>query len=371
MQLRSLKTYCFRNLENGAVEFHPNLTLVVGRNGQGKTNLLEAVHFLSLAKSFRTAKASQLVRWDEDSCSVFGQVQYPEGSAELGMAIEKGRRRAYVDGDSVRTLQTFIGKLVTVLFTPQTLDLVQGAPAGRRDFLDSYLSLIEPRYYSSLTRYEEALKSKLRLLKEDECSASLVDPWNRILAEEGVRISQARKHFVQGLTKAAARTHSVFSPQGEQLNISLESHLIQGDSVVESGEFLEMLQARFPQEFSARRCLLGVHRDDCLLSLSERDARAYASQGQCRSIALSLVLGVIDLIISKTGDNPVVLLDDVTSELDEKRKQLFLELLLSLSSQVILSGTEVERELEGTVGSTEFLQISVDNGALSQGGFSS
>lgn len=370
MLLQRLKTFCFRNLRDGEYEIHPNLTVVVGKNGQGKTNFLEAIHFLSVAKSFRASRATQLIRWDQESFSVFGSVQYQDGSGELGVSLQNGRRRAYLNGDPVKTLQSYMGKLVTVLFTPQTLMLVQGAPSERRQFLDRYLCLIHPKYFSSLVRYNDALKHKSRLLKDENCTRQAIEVWNQILAEEAVAITKIRNEFVQSLSRSSARVFSLFSPEVESLEIQLESQFISNEIPFTFEETLRSLNDRFRQEAAARQCLIGVHRDDLNLMLSERDARSFASQGQGRSIALSLVLGVIDLIVEKTGDYPLVLLDDVTSELDTRRKVLFLELLLGLSSQVILTGTEIDSELSERVSGREYLKILVEAGELTEECFS-
>lgn len=320
------------------MHFSRGVNVIVGRNGQGKTNLVEAIHLLSLSKSFRTAESRELVRWGEKAGSVFGVITETAGETELGVAFEEKGRGYYLNGQRLKTVTDFVGRFLCVCFSPSDLLLVQGAPAERRRFIDKHLADLMPAHMGSLLAYNRAIHNKNRMLKEGVADLSLLDPWNQILAEEALRIVRAREEFILMLRKKAAEMHTGFCEDDAPLALALSSNVTPALRTREA--LLEEYGRYRSREAACGRALLGPHRDDMLISLGGNDARAFASQGQGRSIVLSLTLGVIVLLEEQRKESPVVLLDDVNSELDSRRSDAFFSLVLRQGRQIFVTGTD-------------------------------
>lgn len=338
MFLSSLRPYQFRNLKDGELAFAPGVNIIVGKNGQGKTNLVEAISLLSLSKSFRTSDQQELVRWGEKEASVFGVVKTNVGEFELGISLEEKGKGYYVQSQRVKSITDFLGHLICVGFSPADLLLLQGAPALRRKFLDRHISELLPAHMASLISYNRALQNKNKLLKEGQNDAALLTPWNEILAPEALRIVAAREEFIKALEIKAQAIHRAFCADDSEISISLRSSI--KPEVREIHLLLKEYERYRSRESAMRTSLLGPHRDDLQVNLGGRDARAYASQGQCRSIVLALTLGVIELLEERKGDSPLVLLDDVNSELDTSRSEAFFGLVLRQARQIFVTGTD-------------------------------
>ncbi len=338
MYLKSLRPYQFRNLEDRSVTFESGVNVIVGQNGQGKTNLVEAIYLLALTKSFRTSDSSELIRWGEKSASIFGVVAGSAGDVELGVAIEERGRGFYLNGQKLKTVTNFLGHFIGVCFSPTDLALLQGAPAGRRKFLDKHIADLTPAHMGSLLTYNRALQNKNKLLKEGIHNPALLDSWNQILAKEALRIVQEREEFVTLLQAKAGKIYAEFCDGDGTLTLGLSTNIKSG---LRSPEALLSEYERYKgREIAIGNALLGPHRDDLTVTLGSRDARAFASQGQCRSIVLALTLGVIELLEARRGESPVVLLDDVNSELDKKRSDAFFSLVLQQNRQIFVTGTD-------------------------------
>jgi DNA replication and repair protein RecF len=338
MYLKTLRPYHFRNLEDAAPNFSRGVNVIVGKNGQGKTNLVEAIHLLGLSRSFRTSNYSELIRWGEKDASVFGVIVNNAGEIELGVALEEKGRGYYLNGQKLKTVTEFVGHLVCVGFSPQDLMLLQGPPSGRRKFLDRHLSDLTPAHLGSLLSYNRALQSKNRILKEGIQDVALLDAWNAILAREALVLVQSREEFIRALQAKARHIYAAFCQDDEELSLDLSTNV--KESLRTPAALCEEFQRYRGREVAFGSSLLGPHRDDLLVRLGSRDARAFASQGQCRSIVLALTLGVIELLEDRRGESPVVLLDDVNSELDTARSDAFFKLVLRQGRQIFITGTD-------------------------------
>ncbi len=337
MHLESLKIYNFRNLQDTEVTFDPGVNFFIGKNGQGKTNLVEAINFLSSGRSFRTQKSKELIRFGSKDLSVFGHVLHADWDVDLGVSIESSKRKAFVNGDQVKTLQDYIGKLICVSFTPGDLILIKGPPGERRVFLDKYLSSLDSQYFDILVRYNKALSHKRALLHEDQLKRQEVSTWNEILSDWIVLIHKKRLEFLRKLEALASKTYNRLAPADGPVKLVLESKLSGEDT---GADVYQMLEEAMDKEWRQRSCLIGPHRDDIDITFGDLSARSYASQGQTRSLVLSLLSGVIDLIKEETGEFPVILLDDVESELDASRNKHLVEIVMEKEAQVIITGTD-------------------------------
>lgn len=341
MILESLKTFNFRNLVNTSLDFGGSVNYIVGQNGQGKTNLLEAIYVLGVTKSFRTSKFEEVVCWGEKSLSVFGKFNDGTSGIELGVLYENDTKSYYVNSDKTKAAMDFLGKFLVVAFNPNDLMLVKGSPGLRRKFLDKHSVDVDHSLVRHLSNYSRALRNKNKLLKEGGCSQKSLDPWNQIIAVESARIISSRREFVSLLRDKVSDLYRRFAPEREQLTIKLKESIDFATGDVSEGVALEKLRSQFDKEVRYRTSVIGPHMDDVLIYISGREARSFASQGQCRSIVLALKLGVIELIEERVGRSPAVLLDDVDSELDSKRAEAFFRLIFGQTRQVFITGVEV------------------------------
>lgn len=340
MILERLKLYHFRNLADQSVEFSRGVNVIAGRNGQGKTNLIEAINVLAVTKSFRTSTTREVVGWGNNDASVFGAVRGAHGVSEIGVSFEGKTKSVYLNGEKARSLGEYLGRLIAVSFSPSDLSLVKGAPAGRRRFLDKHLVDLSPALLAHLSAYQRALEHKNNILREGATPRAL-EPWNGVLAQEAAPILAARRQFVAELSSIASETMRRFAPEQEVLTLQLETNVEGGESEQLAARAIEQqLNAAALREIAQRTAVVGPHRDDMAIALSGQDARAYASQGQTRSIVLALTLGVLSLIESRKGESPLVLLDDVNSELDQQRAERFFELVIADGRQIFITGTD-------------------------------
>ena len=332
------KVYNFRNLSDQEVTLSPGAVFITGLNGNGKTNLLEAIYLLTGSRSFRTNSASELPRFGGKECSVFGTVSHKHGTEELGLIFSAGERSAQLNGNPLPSITELLGRLRAVSFSPADLQLVKGSPSNRRKFLDRHMVDLNPSYLQTLMSYQKALASKSALLKQQGTSYQQLLPWNELLADYGGKVVDNRLNFLASLRDMAASFHQEYAPSDGILELSLESDLVR-DGQTPKEALLEQLERAAPREIAFKSPTVGPHRDDLKVSIAGVDCRAYASQGQTRSVVLSMKLGVIDLIEGQTGEAPVVLLDDVDSELDAGRSERLFSALLSKPRQLIVTGT--------------------------------
>jgi DNA replication and repair protein RecF len=334
-----VKVYKFRNLADQSIELGTGPVFITGQNGNGKTNFVEAIYLLSGSRSFRTNTASELLQWGAQDCSIFGTVTHKNGTENLGLIYSSGERRALLNGNALDSIAELLGRLRVVAFSPADLSLVKGAPSGRRKFLDRHMVDLQPSYLKILMSYQRALASKSALLKGSNVSYQQLLPWNELLVEYGGKIVENRLKFIEELNKKASQFHIKYAPTDGSLRITLESDFVQKDGTVSFETIAQTLQNACQREIAMRSTLVGVHRDDINISLGDVDSRAYASQGQTRSVVLSLKLGVIDLLEDSLTESPVVLLDDVDSELDAARSERLFAALLEKPRQLLVTGT--------------------------------
>ncbi len=362
MFVSRVKVYKFRNLADQQVDLSPGAVFITGLNGNGKTNLLEAIYLLTGSRSFRTNSSSELSRFGDKECSIFGTVSHKSGTEELGIIHTPGSREAQLNGNALPSITELLGRFRAVAFSPADLQLVKGAPAGRRKFLDRHMVDLNPSFLKTLMGYQRALASKSAVLKQQGTGYPQLSPWNDLLAEYGGKIVDNRRNFIESLNHKACVFHRLYAPMDGDLQLELESDLLQeGTTPVDA--LRSELERVANRELALRSPLVGPHRDDLKISIGGADCRAYASQGQTRSVVLSLKLGVIDLIEGITGEAPVVLLDDVDSELDAGRSERLFQTLLAQPRQLIVTGTAAPT---GQLSTTAGLQIlNVDKGVVS------
>ncbi len=363
MFVSKLTVYNFRNLSDQSITLRNGPVYITGLNGNGKTNLVEALYLLSGSRSFRTNSQSDLVRWGAKEASVFGTVQKAAGTDEVGISFTSSGRTAFKNGSQLGSISELVGSCAVIAFSPSDLSLVKGSPAGRRKFLDRGMVALEPAFLNVLMAYQKALASKNALLKEQGVTLQQLEPWNELLTEYGGKIVDKRLNFMKSLGEIATEFYSQFAPSDGQLSLSLESDFVKGEERLSGERIREEHRRVSSREILLRSALAGPHKDDVAISFGNGiDSRAFASQGQTRSIVLALTLGVIELLEKALGEAPIVILDDVDSELDAERSKRLFSALVSKQRQLIITGTAQPPPELARVGSTDVQVVGVDAG---------
>lgn len=339
----------FRNYEELELFTEHRVNLFIGPNAQGKTNLLEAIHALALTKSHRTNRDREMIRWNCESAVISGELERKLGDCRLELHITHQGKKARLNGLEQRKLSSFIGVLNVVMFAPEDLEIVKGSPRVRRRFLDMELSQIAPAYVHLLTQYHQVLMQRNRMLKQaghslSGAEAALMDVWNEQLARYGTKIMQRRQNFIKKLEIWARRIHSGITGDTEHLGVAYRpSFDVEdfGDETTVFEQFMIKLSQVKDQELRRGTSLVGPHRDDLVFFINGKEAHVFGSQGQQRTAALSLKLAEIELITEETGEAPVLLLDDVLSELDHERQTQLIETFQS-KVQTFVTATGVE-----------------------------
>ena len=344
MKIISLSLVNFRNYESQQVFFDGGLNVLHGKNASGKTNMLESVYLCSLLRSPRTTKDKELIRMGASRAKVTLVVEKKFRKHTITIFIdEAGKKKVAIDGIPVQRAGELLGVLGVVFFSPDELKLVKESPQERRGFLDMGLSQQQKAYFNALQRYNKTLKQKNNLLKDSRHAENLddmLDIWDIGLAEQGAIIIRKRMEFVAELNKFASASHEKISSGKEKLRLSYETAVNTTDDIRRNLE--EALLKSRDKDKDLGYCTVGPHRDDIKIEIDGIDARKFASQGQQRTIALAMKLGEVELYKQETGETPVLLLDDVLSELDKTRRDILLEATEGV--QTLLTCTEFDGE---------------------------
>ena len=346
MKLRRIALDGFRNYTDFTADFSPGVNVIWGENAQGKTNLLEAIGFLSGARSHRARGDKELISFHRDRGTIIAEVTSRGRDFLLEVQLFRGaRRRLFVNHVKCKTAAELGGIVQTVLFCPEDLALIKAGAAERRSFLDHAICQLRPRYAEALAQYSKLLDHKTRILRDWEKHPSLLDvleDFNEAMARAGALVIHYRAHFVRKLAEKAAQIQTEFSGGRETLALHYATVSTVRDPLGPTVELYEDLRrhqdSHAKAERDARSCLSGPHKDDLVARINGQPARQYASQGQTRTAALSLKLAERELFRDDTGQWPILLLDDVLSELDARRQDFVLRRITG--GQVILTGCE-------------------------------
>lgn len=338
MKILDLKLNNYRNCKDIELDLNAQKILIIGKNAQGKTNILESIYFLSSLKSPRTTNNLELINFDENKVEINANIQ-KNTEIELDFSYDREKKRE-IKANRLKTKpKEFKSVFKTVLFSTQDLLLLRGTPQDRRDWLDLAISQIYPAYDDRLTKYNKIRIQKNNFLKDYSQNDVLFEVYNEQLTILGSNIIYLRKKFLKEIEKIAQEKHSTISGQ-EKLTIKYENKfLTEKDIEIEeiSVKFKQMLEERKREEIQRGQALVGPHRDDIIFYINEQESTKFASQGQQRTIVLSLKLAELDIITQKTGEPPVLLLDDVLAELDDVRQNYLLKTINENTQTIITS----------------------------------
>lgn len=342
MRLRDLKLRNYRNCCKLELDLNSDKILIIGKNAQGKTNILESIYFLSTLKSPRTSNNIELINFDAERVDINSNMIKADTSVELDYSYDKEKKRELALNKVKTTPKNFKSVLKTVLFSTSDLLLLRGNPSDRRDWLDRAISQVYPAYDDRLSKYDKIRIQKNNLLKDylktGHSNDTLLEVYNEQLVITGSNIIYLRKKFLKEIEKIAKEKHLIIS-ETEELRLEYDCSFLSAENEIDeiTEAFSRSLEERKTEEMRRGQACLGPHRDDVIFYINNNEAVKYASQGQQRTIVLALKLSELDIITEKTGDEPVLLLDDVLAELDDIRQNYLLKSINKNTQTVITS----------------------------------
>lgn len=351
MYINSVKLNNFRNYRYQEIEFCKGINLIIGDNGHGKTNIIEAIYISSYAKSFRTPRDMEMINFDFDRFNTYVEFVCDEKnnrneSVEICINRKKEKRIKYNDIPITR-LQDIIGEIIVVLFSPEDMKLVKDAPAERRRFLDREISALSKGYFAKLIEYNKILNHRnnlLKLIAMGKADNSQLEVWNEKLADTCIYIMKKRNDFINDLKNYACDINSEMTSNRDKLDIFYDSSMeFSNNSEEQKKIIIKSLENSIERDLYRGHTGKGCHKDDIIFMVNEKDLRSYGSQGQKRTCVLSVKLAQTKIIKDKKGFYPVLLLDDVLSELDIKRQNDIIKYASNI--QTIITSAEINSEI--------------------------
>jgi len=356
MWVKELSLKDFRNFEDIHVNLENGMNVLYGDNANGKTNLLEAIYFCATGKSQRAGQDRELIRFGKKESHIRVSVANDvKRSIDVHLFYEGRKKGIAVDKVPIKNLSQLFGILLVIVFTPEDLRIIKAGPAERRSFLDLELCQLSKSYYHALKQYHKALKQRNNLLKKIPKDKSLQDTlsvWDEPLCKYGVQIMSHRSVFIDEIAACAKKIHSDITGGRETLCLAYKTQVTEGE------QYKIKLQKSAERDIILGSTAFGIHKDDILFTVDANDVRTYGSQGQQRTAALSVKLAELELVRQRTGHAPVLLLDDIFSELDDKRQQFLVNYING--TQTILTCTGMEGVLKKVGGKI----MKMENGKL-------
>lgn len=340
MRVKSVKLKNFRNYDEASLEFFAGINLISGQNGQGKTNLVEAVMLNALSKSPRTSHDEDMKKEGTSHTEAEVLIERDFGDVSVKCILDSDAgKKFFVNTNEIKKTSELFGNLVAVYFAPNDLKIVSESPAERRDFMDTDISQLSGSYYTLLSRYNKVLFQRNRLLKtvhDKNLLKDQIDVWNEQLASLASMIIRTRKNFIAKLSEPANETIKYITKDADTLSISYVG--AKGETSAEiKAELIKSLEFNLDKDMELGYTTIGPHRDDVRFELNGKDAKVFASQGQQRSIVLALKIAELKVFENELGEKPILILDDVFSELDSSRQKKMYDNFKGC--QVLMTGT--------------------------------
>ncbi|MGN0704633.1 MAG: DNA replication/repair protein RecF [Lentihominibacter sp.] len=358
MYIREIELKDFRNYRELKVSFSRKVNIFLGNNAQGKTNLLEGIYLNAMARSFKTSKDREMIRFGEEFCKIRTVSVIDDEDQTTEIVITKdGKKGIKLDGVKVNRTSELLDRIYIIIFSPEDLKIVKDEPEKRRKFIDRELCQIKPGYYSDLSNYRKALRQRNTYLKETEIETSVLDIWDYELAKYGSKVILKRKEFIDKINIISNRIHEGISGGREKLELKYEPNVDFTENTEQ--DYYELLVSERNDDIRNRNTGRGPHKDDLSISGNGVDFRKFGSQGQQRTAALSLKLSEIKLIEEETGEKPVLLLDDVLSELDNDRQTYLINSLGE--NQMFITTTDLSGKVARALPEGKVFKISSGN----------
>ncbi len=339
MKIKRLEFSSFRNYEKMETDLEDGINIFYGDNAQGKTNILEGIYLICTTKSHKKSKDAEMIRFGEEEAHLRMFLEKREIEYRIDLHLKKGsRKHIAINGLAVKKASELLGIANIVFFSPEDLNIIKNSPSERRRFVDMELSQLDKVYLSALSGYSKALEQKNKLLRDASFDRNpslddLLDVWDEKLIEFGTEIIRKRKEFLEELNLILREKDREISGKDENLSCDYEPD-------ADPGSYREKLKDKREGDKKYGSTSVGPHRDDICFSLDDMDLRKYGSQGQVRTASLSLKLSEIELVKKRTGDSPILLLDDVLSELDSGRQKLLLKSIGEIQTLITCTGLD-------------------------------
>lgn len=357
MYIKRLRLKDFRNYKDLDIEFDSKVNILLGKNAQGKTNLLEAIYTTSMGKSFRTGRDSEMIRFGADFLRIEATAIKDGEELLVEIAVSEDNKGVKIDGVKALKNSDLLENIYTVIFSPEDLKIVKDEPEKRRRFIDREICQLKLSYYMNLAAYKKALAQRNALLKERNVEEDNLAVWDQSLAHYGQQLIAERRKFVTKLDEISRDLHKSITNGKEDLEIVYEPNC--------QGDLLEKLSKTHNLDIIKRSTGAGPHKDDLKLSVNGIDIRHYGSQGQQRTAALSLKLAELKLIKEETGEDAVLLLDDVLSELDGERQTFLINSLGNV--QLFITTAELTDKVSNNLPEGKILFVTDGNVRQSAG----
>ena len=370
MRVAKIKLLNFRNYQRAEFSFSPGTNIIVGKNAQGKTNLLEAIFTCAIGKSMRAAKDNEVILFGQENAKIELEVEKKFGKTKIEIYFLKNKKAIKINGLPIRRTGELLGELRCVFFSPDELKLIKESPEDRRRFMDISLSQISKAYFNSLNKYDKIIRSRNKLIKDFKDKNSVkksnlstlnLDDFKRMisvydaqLSDCAAKISLSRNNLVLSIAPYAKRAHEFLTDGAEGLEIEyqtsfpVETSVLNGNEIVEKfkEKYLALYEKTLEKDLALGYTSIGPHRDDIKVLINKIDVKSFCSQGQQRTAALSLKLAELEIINKQTGEMPILILDDVLSELDEARRTKLLK--FCSSTQTFISSTDVPEKIKNS-----------------------
>ena len=343
MYLSQINYNNFRCLENKKIDLDRNFNLIYGKNGQGKTSLIEAVHFLATGKSFRTKKNKELIKYNWNRVTVFGKyINKNENENTIAVDVNEDKRDFYINRMKNSYIE-YVGLLNIISFIPEDIELIVGNPGVRRNFFNYEISQAKKNYLKSIVDFEKILKTRNKLIKEKKTEDEIYKIYNEKFIEEGLNIILYRREFIRSLSILLNLNYRKLFDEKSELKLKYECFLgnIEKQSREELREKFEIqCRKKFEREKYLGFSLLGPQKDDFVFELNGKNAKMYSSQGEKKSIIFSLKVSEIDMLVKEKNEYPIFIMDDIASYFDEIRKKSILNYFVNKKIQCFITSTE-------------------------------
>jgi len=334
MHIKKIKLNNFRNYNEQEINLNKNINIFYGDNGEGKTNIIEAIFLCSIGKSFRTSKDKELIKFEKESASIYLEYERKDRDGKIKIDIND-KKDIFINGIKIKKLSELLGKINVVIFSPDDIQILKEGPHKRRRFLDIMISQLRPSYLYNLNMYNKTLEQRnnyLKQIKIENKNQEMLEIWDEKLAEYGEKIFIYRNEFIEKIKNKIFDIHYNITNKKENIKIEYISNCENKE------EYLKLLKERRKLDIIKGFTTKGIHRDDFMIYINNELVNIYGSQGQNRTAILSLKISELQVIYDEIGEEPILLLDDFMSELDEKRRKSFLENIKN--NQVIITCTD-------------------------------
>ena len=339
MFIKRLQMLNYRNYNALDIELCPNVNVFMGDNAQGKTNILEAIYYCAFAKSHRTSKDKELINWNGEHAFISVDVGRERLDKRIDISILKdGKKSIRINKIKIKKIGELFGNFNVVMFSPEDLRIIKDSPGVRRKFIDMELCQLNPKYYYNLVQYNKVLNERNILLRNRNTSSEMLEIYDMQLVEFGYNIIRDRIKYIESLNKYAEKIHSDITSGKEKINFKYISTIKDLENIKEN--FYTILEKNRSKDCDRGITSIGPHRDDFFVYINDIDTKSYGSQGQQRTAVLTMKFSSLEIIKELTGEFPVLLLDDVLSELDFNRKKYILSTIGQIQTVITCTGIE-------------------------------